>query len=121
MSDELLAEAEPGGGSGMQPTAGKEGRVEAGHRLPACDAWSRRPQADSKPPPGPALEIAAGFEKYGGTVSPLVSRAARRRKGDVGFADRIDSADSAITKKATGSRGDHIITPAPDTFTSSSG
>jgi hypothetical protein len=36
----------------------------------------------------------------------------------VGFADRIDSADSAITKRATGSR---VNPPVPDTHTSSLG
>jgi chromosomal replication initiation ATPase DnaA len=46
-------------------------------------------------------EIASGFEKYGETASRLVSRAARRRMDDVGFADRIKSVDSAITKGAT--------------------
>lgn len=46
-------------------------------------------------------EMAAGFDKYGETASRLVSRAARRRMDDVGFADRIKSVDSAITKWAT--------------------
>ena len=47
-------------------------------------------------------EIAAGFDKYGETASRLVSRAARRRMDDLGFADRIKSVDSAITQWATG-------------------
>jgi REP element-mobilizing transposase RayT len=47
-------------------------------------------------------EIASGFDKYGETASRLVSRAARRRMDDVGFADRIKGVDSAITKGATG-------------------
>jgi hypothetical protein len=46
-----------------------------------------------------------------------VSRAARCGMDDVGFADRIDSVDSAITKGATGSRGNNIITTVPGTFT----
>jgi hypothetical protein len=50
-------------------------------------------------------EIAAGFDKYGETASRLVSRAARRKMDDVGFADRISGVDSAITKGATGVEG----------------
>jgi hypothetical protein len=50
-------------------------------------------------------EMAAGFDKYGETASRLVSRAAQRRMDDVGFADRINSVDSAITKWATGVEG----------------
>jgi hypothetical protein len=35
---------------------------------------------------------------------------------DVGFVDRIDSVDSTITKGATGSRGNNIITTVRGAF-----
>ena len=42
-----IRNSEPAVGSGVWPTAGKEGWVEAGHRSPARDGASRRPEAVS--------------------------------------------------------------------------
>jgi hypothetical protein len=41
-------------------------------------------------------EMAAGLEKYIETTSRLVSRAARRRMVDEGFAKRIRQVDSEV-------------------------